>query len=56
MVYVCSMSLSERVGHTLRAHWQTRKGMCGEIQNLVIKETTGECGKVSPEKKGLRKP
>lgn len=36
-----TVSLAERVGHTLRAHWQTRKGMCGEIQNLVVKEQRG---------------
>lgn len=53
MVYTHSVALSETVGHTLRAHWQTRNGMCGEIQNLVIRETTEECGKVSPENKGL---
>lgn len=44
-------SLAERVGHTLRAHWQTRKGMCGEIQNLVVKEQLGSVARLAQRRK-----
>lgn len=47
-MYAFSVSLSEK-----EAHWQTRKGICGQIQNLVIRETTESVTMVSLEQKGL---